>query len=78
MLSCRELVANADELLVNNLDWRQRLRLRFHLLICVNCRRYLRQLRMLVAALARRGQSTEGTDTQAMLRRLQLEDKSTD
>ena len=75
MLSCRELVANADDLLIDNRDWRQRLRMRFHLLICVNCRRYVRQLRMMILALTKCQQSAQDSDAQDMLRRLHLEDQ---
>ena len=48
MLTCRDLVNNADLLLDNaELTVGQRFNLRTHLLICRHCRRYLRQLRVL-------------------------------
>ena len=51
MLKCRELVHEADRLLDDDLNWRGRLAVRFHLLICHHCRRYVRQLRLLLAAI---------------------------
>lgn len=55
MLSCREFVSQADELLAGDLTPVQRLSAHFHLLICGNCRRYWRQFRILVGALKRLG-----------------------
>lgn len=55
MLSCKELVRDADALLDGGLPLRHRLALRLHLFVCVHCRRYLRQLRLMVGALRRRG-----------------------
>jgi len=54
MLSCKELVHNADALIDGGLPLRRRLALRLHLFFCVDCRRYLRQLRLMVGALRRR------------------------
>ncbi|TNE78166.1 MAG: zf-HC2 domain-containing protein [Gammaproteobacteria bacterium] len=51
MLKCRELVSEADLLLDGNLGWRDRLAARFHLLICHHCRRYVRQLHLLISAI---------------------------
>ncbi|WP_461521097.1 anti-sigma factor family protein [Porticoccus sp.] len=51
MLSCREVVINADQLLDGELSWRRRLAVKVHLLICHNCRRYLRQLQRLIVAI---------------------------
>ncbi len=55
MLKCRDLVHDADALLDGGLPLRRRVALRLHLFMCVHCRRYLRQLRLLVAVLRRRG-----------------------
>lgn len=51
MLSCREVVIDADQLLDGELNWRRRLAVKLHLLICHNCRRYVRQLRKLIVAI---------------------------
>jgi hypothetical protein len=55
MLKCKEFVAQADDLLAGDLTVGQRLAAHFHLLICGNCRRYWRQLRIMVGALGRMG-----------------------
>jgi hypothetical protein len=51
MLSCREVVKNADTLLARELPWRQRLAMSIHLLICHHCRNYVRQLKSLLLAI---------------------------
>ena len=48
MLSCRDIVEDADLLLAGELPWRRRLQVRMHLLICQGCRLYLRQMRLLI------------------------------
>ena len=54
MLTCRELVQNhASDWLDNQLNWRQRIGVRFHLLICDHCRRFIRQLELVRGVLAR-------------------------
>ena len=50
MLKCREVVASADQLLDGSLGRRQKFALRMHLLLCRHCRRYVRQLRVLLRA----------------------------
>lgn len=67
MLSCRELVNHADALLAGELPWRARLSARLHLSLCRHCRRYLRQLKTLLAALpALRRDADEDTVTRVM------------
>lgn len=51
MLKCREIVDNADQLLNGDLNRRQRLAIKMHLLMCRHCRRYVRQLRALLRAI---------------------------
>lgn len=51
MLSCRDVVKQADQLIDHEMSWRGRLAIRFHLLICHNCRRYIKQLRQLISAI---------------------------
>lgn len=51
MLKCRDFVERADGLLDGSLSRRQRLSLRLHSVLCRHCRRYLRQLRALLAAI---------------------------
>lgn len=55
MLTCRELVQiHASDYLDSQLNWRQRLGVRFHLLICDHCRLFIKQLRLLRGVLALR------------------------
>lgn len=51
MLRCRDIEHHASEYLDNELSGVLRLRFRMHLLICRNCRRYLRQLQLTVTSL---------------------------
>lgn len=51
MLSCKQVVDRTDHLLAGEMPWRQRLGIFAHLALCVHCRRYLRQVRVLLAAL---------------------------
>jgi len=54
MLTCRELVqTRASDYLDSQLNWRQRASVRFHLLICDHCRRFIRQLDLVRRVLAR-------------------------
>jgi hypothetical protein len=50
MLKCREVPAEAELLLAGDLGWRRRMALRMHLFLCVHCRRYVRQLRLLLSS----------------------------
>lgn len=50
MLSCRDVTNRSDEFMDKSLGLKQRLAVVLHLLICVHCRRYLRQLRALIGA----------------------------
>lgn len=51
MLSCREITHHADQLLDHDLRLSTRIAVQVHLLICRHCRRYIKQLRRLVAAI---------------------------
>jgi hypothetical protein len=53
VLSCKQVVDGADRLLAGEMSLRQRLAVRLHLLICIHCRRYLRQMGLLLKALPR-------------------------
>lgn len=48
MLKCRQVPEQAEKLLAGDLGWHERLLLRMHLLICGHCRRYMRQLKLLL------------------------------
>ncbi|WOE81119.1 zf-HC2 domain-containing protein [Pseudomonas protegens] len=51
MLTCKEQVARSSDYLDGQLNFRERLMVRHHLLFCPNCRRFIRQMRLLQATL---------------------------
>jgi len=51
MLTCKEQVARSSDYLDGQLTFRERLLVRHHLMFCPNCRRFIRQMRLLQAAL---------------------------
>ena len=51
MLTCKEQVARSSDYLDGQLSLRERLLMRHHLMCCPNCRRFIRQLRVLQATL---------------------------
>lgn len=53
MLSCRQITEKASDMLDGQLPVHERLAVRVHLLMCVHCRRFQRQLESLVAGLAK-------------------------
>jgi hypothetical protein len=75
MLKCRELVVEADALLDGDLGWRRRLALRLHLFLCVDCRRYLRQLKLMLAALAHSRPATNETQIRELMARIRSGDR---
>ena len=46
MLSCKQLVLRSSDFLDGQLTLRERFAVRTHLAMCVNCRRFIRQLRL--------------------------------
>jgi len=51
MVTCKEQVALASCCLVGHLPFRERLLVRHHLMFCPNCRRFIRQMRLMQATL---------------------------
>ena len=51
MLSCKQQVARSSDYLDGQLSFRQRLLVRHQLLFCPNCRRFIKQMRLMSAAL---------------------------
>ncbi|MBQ0754579.1 MAG: anti-sigma factor [Gammaproteobacteria bacterium] len=51
MLKCRDIPSEAEKFLAGELSFGQRVSVRLHLFMCYNCRRYMRQLRVLLGAL---------------------------
>jgi anti-sigma factor ChrR (cupin superfamily) len=54
VLSCRDVTASASRLVDGELGLGERMAVRVHLIVCVHCRRFVRQLGVLVASLHRR------------------------
>jgi len=46
MLSCKELVARSSDFLDGQLSFREKLAVRRHLLLCKNCRRFIKQMHL--------------------------------
>lgn len=61
MLSCKELVANSSDYLDRQLGLRLGLEVRLHLAMCVNCRRFIKQMKLSQAVLRKlpEGQSAD-------------------
>ncbi|MCS3419115.1 anti-sigma factor RsiW [Pseudomonas sp. BIGb0450] len=51
MLTCKEQVARSSDFLDGQLTLRERLLVRHHLMFCPNCRRFIRQMRLMQATL---------------------------
>lgn len=63
MLTCKQASQLVSQSLDRPLSWSERIRLRFHLLICDVCKRFNRQLRLLNLAVKRMLQHTENDST---------------
>lgn len=48
MLKCQNLIEMASDYLDGDLPFAQRLSIRFHLFMCIHCKRYLSQFRLSV------------------------------
>ena len=74
MLKCRDVPKHAEQLVDGQLSFRARMSLRFHLMMCGHCRRYVRQLKLLLRLLpeaeAHRQAQAEEADVQAILAQL--------
>jgi hypothetical protein len=51
MLSCKDITDHANAYLEKDLPFSKRLSVRLHLFVCVNCRRYMQQLRITIQTL---------------------------
>ncbi|MFO2464742.1 zf-HC2 domain-containing protein [Pseudomonas sp. 15FMM2] len=72
MLTCREQVARSSDYLDGQLTFRERLLMRHHLMFCPNCRRFIRQMRLMQATL-RVLPEQPVTDIDALAQRLAAE-----
>lgn len=51
MLKCKDIPVEAEKLQAGELSFGRRAAVRMHLFICSNCRRYVRQLNIMIGAL---------------------------
>ena len=51
MLTCKEQVARSSDYLDGQLSFRERLMVRHHLMFCPNCRRFIRQMKLMQTTL---------------------------
>lgn len=51
MLTCKEQVARSSDYLDGQLSFREKWMVRHHLMFCPNCRRFIRQMRLMQATL---------------------------
>ncbi|BAN49881.1 zf-HC2 domain-containing protein [Metapseudomonas resinovorans] len=61
MLTCKELVARSSDLLDGELSFRERMAVRRHLMLCRNCRRFIKQMK-LTQAVIRHMPESQGSD----------------
>jgi predicted anti-sigma-YlaC factor YlaD len=54
MLNCKEITEIASDYLDNNLDWRKRFSVRFHLFICEHCNRFVKHLELTIGAMRKK------------------------
>ncbi|MEQ3635134.1 zf-HC2 domain-containing protein [Alcanivorax sp.] len=71
MLKCKDVVTKADALVDGTpLTLSERIALRIHLLMCHQCRRYVRQLRALLSTLPRETDRLDDAQTRGILEKL--------
>ncbi|NWA00821.1 zf-HC2 domain-containing protein [Pseudomonas gingeri] len=75
MLTCKEQVARSSDYLDGQLSFRERLMVRHHLMFCPNCRRFIRQMRLMQGVLKKMPEPpVENLD--AMARQLSAEQQN--
>lgn len=67
MLKCPDVVNTADQLLDGDMNRRQLLAIKMHLLMCSHCRRYVRQLRALLRAIPFMYKKTSDTEVSKVM-----------
>ena len=61
MLTCEQVTAKAGLMVDGELSFHEQIAVRMHMMMCVKCRRFARQLRILVSSMP----SRNDTDTKA-------------
>lgn len=70
MLSCKEVTQRAGDWTDGQLGWRERLAMRWHLLLCSFCRRFLRQYRLAADTAAQQACAHHPAEVQAVLEKI--------
>lgn len=70
MLTCRDLMTQADALLAGDLPLRKRLAIRMHLALCHHCRKYVAQYRRMVGLLPQVCDHADEDEVSAVLNRV--------
>ena len=76
MLKCRQVPEQAERMLAGDLTWRERLSLRMHLFICGHCRRYVRQLALLLRSVPFLYGPASDDDVDKVIKRVHCEQDS--
>lgn len=69
MLSCKELVENSSDYLNKRLSLNKGLEVRLHLTLCVNCRRFIKQMKV-SQAVYRKMQQEQGDELDGLAQKL--------
>ncbi|WP_417663462.1 zf-HC2 domain-containing protein [Pseudomonas sp.] len=69
MLSCKELVENSSDYLDKRLSLNKGLEVRLHLTLCVNCRRFIKQMKV-SQAVYRKMQQEQGDELDGLAQKL--------
>jgi len=71
MLSCHDLANSvASDYVDGNLSLRARFGVQLHLVLCENCRRFIKQFKQVRAVIRRRHQTPHGSETDIKLQQL--------
>jgi hypothetical protein len=71
LLTCQEVATLASDYLEKNTDGKLRLRIRVHLMMCANCRRFVKHLRLTTAVAPQLiHKNTDTPDVEAILRKI--------
>ena len=76
MLSCKDVTQRAGDWTDGQLHWRERLAVRLHLLLCVLCRRFLRQYRLAADTAAHQACRHSPGEVERVLTHIEREDSS--
>ncbi|RDX36620.1 zf-HC2 domain-containing protein [Kangiella sp. HD9-110m-PIT-SAG07] len=77
MLSCKHTIDQGTDYLDKELGFWRKVEMKMHLMICVNCRRYMKQLKQTIMMLSK-GQFKKPSDQQVERLKKEYQDVSTD